>query len=92
VRTDGSSVLSPGSQYYTYPAFALAWNITIEKFMDGLSFLSNLKLRAGWGKTASQGINPYSTLGGLGNQHNNFGQGTAGNRVAIRYQVSRTIH
>lgn len=78
VRTDGSSVLSPGSQYYTYPAFALAWNITNEKFMDGLSFLSNLKLRAGWGKTASQGINPYSTLGGLGTSAYNFGQGPAG--------------
>ncbi len=78
VRTDGSSVLSPGNQYYTYPAFAGAWNISNEKFMAGLRFVSNLKLRAGWGITASQGINPYSTLGGLGTSAYNFGQGTAG--------------
>ncbi len=78
VRRDGASVLSPGNQYYTYPAFAAAWNIMNEKFMSGASFINTLKLRAGWGVTASQGINPYSTLGGLGTSAYNFGQGTAG--------------
>jgi len=78
VRRDGASVLSPGNQYFTYPAFAAAWNITNEKFMSGLSVINSLKLRAGWGITASQGINPYSTLGGLGSSAYNFGQGTAG--------------
>jgi len=80
-RTDGSSVLSPGSQYYSYPALGAAWNITNEKFMAGTPFISNLKLRAGWGITAAQGINPYSTLGGLGTSAYNFGQGTAGQQV-----------
>ncbi len=78
VRRDGSSVLSTGNQYYTYPAFAAAWNIMNEKFMSGKTFINNLKLRAGWGITASQGINPYSTLGGLGTSAYNFGQGAAG--------------
>ena len=78
VRRDGSSVLSPGNQYYTYPAFAVAWNVMNEKFMSGMSFINNLKLRAGWGVAASQGINPYSTLGLLGASAYNFGQGTAG--------------
>lgn len=78
VRTDGASVLSPGNQYYTYPAFAAAWNLSNERFMESLAFVSNLKLRAGWGVTASQGINPYSTLGALGTSAYNFGPGTAG--------------
>ena len=78
VRTDGASVLSPGNQYYTYPAFAVAWNMGNEGFMSGISFINELKLRAGWGIAASQGINPYSTLGGLGTSAYNFGQGTAG--------------
>jgi len=26
VRRDGSSVLSPGNQYFTYPALAVGWN------------------------------------------------------------------
>ena len=78
VRTDGASVLSPGNQYYTYPAFAAGWNVTNEGFMNGISVINNLKLRVGWGVTASQGINPYSTLGGLGSSAYNFGQGTVG--------------
>jgi len=81
VRRDGSSVLSPGNQYYTYPAFAAAWNINNERFMEGISAISTLKLRAGWGVTAAQNINPYSTLGSLSTSGYNFGQGTAGQQV-----------
>jgi hypothetical protein len=74
--------LSPGHQYYTYPAFGAAWNISNERFMESMSsIISNLKLRAGWGVTASQGINPYSTLGGLSSSAYNFGQGTAGQQI-----------
>jgi len=82
-RTDGSSVLSPGNQYYSYPALGAAWNITNEKFMAGTPFITNLKLRAGWGVTAAQGINPYSTLGGLGTSAYNFGQGSTGQQVGL---------
>lgn len=42
VRRDGSSVLSPGNQYFTYPAFGAAWNIHNESFMGSLSAISNL--------------------------------------------------
>jgi TonB-linked SusC/RagA family outer membrane protein len=85
-RTDGSSVLSPGNQYYSYPAFGAAWNITNEKFMTGIPTISNLKLRAGWGVTANQNIAPYSTLGGLSVGAYNFGQGASSqNAVTINY-------
>ncbi len=83
VRRDGSSVLSPGKQYYTYPALAAAWNIMSEKFMaNKLTFINNLKLRVGWGVAASQGINPYATLGGLSSAAYNYGQGTGGQQGA----------
>lgn len=78
VRRDGASVLSPGNQYYTYPAFAAAWNIHNEKFMSKLSIINSLRFRVGWGVAASQGINPYSTLGALGVSAYNYGQGTGG--------------
>jgi TonB-linked SusC/RagA family outer membrane protein len=84
VRRDGSSVLSPGNQYFTYPAFSLGWNAMNEKFMNGISFLSNLKVRGGWGRTSNQGINPYSTLGLLSSGTNftyNFGQSPAGQQA-----------
>lgn len=73
VRRDGSSVLSPGYQWYTFPAIALGWNISQETFLQDVAFVSNLKLRAGWGKTANQGIGEYSTLGTLSTNFYNFG-------------------
>ena len=82
VRRDGSSVLSPGNQYFTYPALAVGWNITNEEFMKNVSFLSNLKLRGGWGKTSNQGVNPYATLGALNTSTYNFGLTTDGQQAA----------
>lgn len=73
VRRDGSSVLSPGNQWFTYPAVSLGWNIAKEEFMYKADYVSNLKLRAGWGTTSNQGIAPYSTLGGLSTNSYNYG-------------------
>ncbi len=81
VRRDGASTLSPGHQYFTYPAFSLGWNITNESFMDRFHFINNLKLRGGWGKTSNQSISPYATLGLLSTTTYNFGQGAAGQQA-----------
>jgi TonB-linked SusC/RagA family outer membrane protein len=86
VREDGSSVLAPGHQYFTYPALGAGWNIINEKFMGPVTFLSALKLRGGWGITSNQGVAPYSTLGLLNTSGYNFGQGTGGQENA--YLVS----
>jgi len=85
VRRDGSSVLSEGNQYFTYPAFALGWNAANEKFMSSVSFISNFKLRGGWGKTSNQGIAPYTTLGALGVSNYNFGLAAAGQQFALLF-------
>lgn len=87
VRSDGSSILAPGNQWFTYPAFAFAWNITNESFMQNVSFLSNLKFRAGWGKTSNQSFRAYSTLGELGKGAYNFGKSTAGNQIGYLVTV-----
>jgi TonB-linked SusC/RagA family outer membrane protein len=73
VRRDGSSVLSEGNQYFTYPAVSVGWNIMNEEFMHSLRLLSVLKLRAGWGITSNQSINPYTTLGTLATNFYNYG-------------------
>lgn len=73
VRSDGSSVLDPKNRYFTYPAFALGWNIDKEDFMKNVSFVNTLKLRAGYGVTASQNVAPYQILGNLGLNAYNFG-------------------
>jgi TonB-linked SusC/RagA family outer membrane protein len=86
VRVDGSSTLSPGHQYFTYPAFGLGWNMFEEDFMKDLSVFSNLKLRGGWGISGNRNVAPYATLGLLSQSNYNFGQGTSGN--ALGYLVT----
>jgi len=76
VRTDGASVLATGHQRVTYPAVSLGWNLDKESFLQNASFISSLKLRAGWGISSNAGINPYTTLGSLTANFYNFGQGT----------------
>jgi TonB-linked SusC/RagA family outer membrane protein len=73
VRSDGSSRLAPGHQWHTYPAVSIGWNIAREKFMENIKWLDNLKIRAGYGQTANQAIDPYTTLGSLGTVMYNFG-------------------
>lgn len=72
-RSDGSSVLSKGHQWHTYPAVALAWNAKNENFLKDVSWLDILKVRAGYGQTSNQSVSPYSTLGSLSQNKYNFG-------------------
>lgn len=49
IRRDGSSKFGPDSRYGTFPSVALGWRISEESFLDNLTVLSNLKLRASYG-------------------------------------------
>lgn len=76
-RRDGSSVLAPGHKWKTYFALSSGWNIINEQFMENQDLFSNLKLRVGFGQTASQAIDPYQTLGSLAQNKYNFGDENA---------------
>lgn len=82
LRRDGSSTLSPGNQYFNYPAVGLGWNVIEEGFMKSIAFVSNLKLRGGWGISGNRNVGAYSTLGALSAGYYNFGTGTAGQQLA----------
>lgn len=66
VRHDGSSKFADGNKFSTFPAAAVAWTINKENFMRNVPVVSNLKLRASWGLTGSQAINPYATKSSFG--------------------------
>jgi TonB-linked SusC/RagA family outer membrane protein len=58
IRRDGSSRFGKDNQFGVFPAFSLGWRINEEQFIkDNVKSISNLKLRAGWGKTGNQEIN-----------------------------------
>ena len=73
LRADGSSRLAPGNKWVTYPAVSVGWNIGNEAFMDDVSWVNLLKLRAGYGETSNQAIAPYSVQGRLSTVNYNFG-------------------
>ncbi len=62
VREDGSSKLA--HHWGTMPSFSAGWRISSEKFMQGIDFIDDLKLRGGWGMNGNQeGIPNYTRYG-----------------------------
>jgi iron complex outermembrane receptor protein len=56
LRDDGSSRFSPENRWGLFPSAAFAWKIKDENFLKDVNWLSQLKLRLGWGITGQQGI------------------------------------
>lgn len=71
-RSDGASVYSKGNKWGYFPSAALAWRVSNENFFKNITFISDLKLRAGWGYTGSQAIGAYTTLNQLSSGHTIF--------------------
>jgi TonB-linked SusC/RagA family outer membrane protein len=53
LRRDGSSVFAPENRYGVFPSISAGWRISRENFMKNISWLSDLKIRGGWGKLGS---------------------------------------
>ena len=61
VRADGSSKFNKDNRWGVFPSVALAWKINEENFLKNVDWLSDWKLRLGWGITGQQeGIGEYS--------------------------------
>ena len=72
VRRDGSSRFATGNQYGTFPSVAVAWRLIDEPSLAGRLPLSDLKVRASWGKNGNQSVGNYLAYTTYG-----FGQTTA---------------
>ena len=58
IRREGSSKFGANNKWGNFPSASLGWNIINESWMKGLTWLDNLKLRAGYGVT---GVIPSSS-------------------------------
>ncbi|MBP9746896.1 MAG: SusC/RagA family TonB-linked outer membrane protein, partial [Saprospiraceae bacterium] len=59
IRRDGASRFGINSRYGTFPAIAAAWRVTGEDFLRANDFITDLKLRAGWGQMGnSNNVDP----------------------------------
>ncbi len=66
LRRDGSSRFGPNTRWGTFWSVGGGWTLSNESFMQGVSFIDNLKLRASYGVTGNANI-PNS-----GNEDGNF--------------------
>jgi len=63
LREDASSQFAANNQQAFFPSFSIGWRISQEKFMQGVSWISDLKLRASTGKLGNQsGLSNYNSL------------------------------
>ncbi len=62
VRIDESFNFPSEGRTGVFPAFSAGWRVSEEEFMSGLDFISNLKLRASWGKTGNDRVDEYQYL------------------------------
>ncbi len=60
-RADGSSKLAPDHRWGYFPSVSAAWRISGEDFMKDITWIDDLKLRAGWGQQGNQsGLADYA--------------------------------
>ncbi len=77
VRRDGTSKFGPGYKWGTFPSFAAAWRVSSEGFMQDVTWLDDLKIRAGWGKSGNQETKDFAYLS-LVNMNLRAGFGSGG--------------
>lgn len=58
-RIDQSSQFAPNKRTARFPSVSAAWLMSNEDFMKNTPTISNLKLKASWGKTGMKDIGPY---------------------------------
>ncbi len=91
IRRDGSSKLV-NNQYGWFPAITAGWRISQENFMKNISWITDLKIRGGWGIMGNQlNLNPsngyYTYIGNKSSSYYDIG-GT-NNSIQQGFQVGQ---
>ncbi len=70
-RADASSRFTKNPWGF-FPSVALAWRLSQEQFMQGIDWIDNLKIRAGWGQVGNDGIPNGSFVQSMGSSADVF--------------------
>lgn len=64
IRRDGSSKFGADKKWGVFPSVSAAWRISDERFFEPLQrYVSDLKIRGGWGIIGNSGISSYGYTG-----------------------------
>ncbi|MCU4177241.1 TonB-dependent receptor [Marinilabiliaceae bacterium N1Y90] len=85
-RRDGSSNFGPENRWAGFHSFAGSWRFSNEFFMEWAQhFLSNGKLRVGWGQVGNQNIGGYLWGAGIVKMDTGLGAGYRQSNIANPY-------
>jgi len=84
-RYDGSSRFAENNKWAFFPAAAVAYKLSREKFIRDIESISNLKLRLSYGLSGNQVIQPYQSLSQLQSDQVGFGDGSGGESLSTIY-------
>lgn len=73
-RYDGSSNFGPNNRWAGFHSIAASWRFSNEAFMKNIDWISNGKLRVGWGQTGNSNIGGYRWGVALGVMPSALGQ------------------
>jgi len=73
-RYDGSSNFGPNNRWAGFHSVAASWRFSNEAFMKNIDWISNGKLRVGWGQTGNSNIGGYRWGVALGVMPSALGQ------------------
>ncbi len=61
-RADGSSKFSTGNKWSFFPSISGAWRISDEPFLKNIKFISDAKIRGGYGLTGNNRVSDFAYL------------------------------
>ena len=98
VRRDASSRFGYEDRAGVFPAVSAGWRISQESFLQPITVISDLKLRASLGYSGNNTIGDYSSIATLGSYNYTFGglvaPGQAPNKVGnsqLKWERNRTV-
>ena len=93
LRYDGSSKFGINNRFGFFPAVSAGWRLSEESFLkNNLGFISDLKLRASWGKNGNSNIPTNALVNYYVADYRATGYGLAGNETGTISSGYRRAH
>ncbi len=92
LRRDGSSRFGRDNRFAVFPAFNVGWRLSDEAFMADNSFIKDLKIRVGWGKTGNQEIGDYQFVPQFGFSANGTTYDIGGTNSSVEAGFAQTVN
>lgn len=92
LRYDGSSKFGINNRFGFFPAVSAGWRISEEPFLKGISYISDLKLRASWGMNGNSNIPTSALVNYYDANYASTAYGLGGNESGTMLAGYRRIH